>query len=62
MLIQCTKKVLDKLYQESKMSVLKKNVTDDFFCWHANIIIAERRKLLVFVNNSTRAICPAPIS
>ena len=62
MLIQCTKKVLDRLHLDSNTSVLKKNVTDDFFCWHANIITAERRKVLVFVNNSTRlaVICYRP--
>lgn len=42
------------MHLDSNTTVLKQNVTDDFFCWHANIITTGRRKTLVFVNNSTR--------
>lgn len=62
MLIQCTKKVLDRMHLDSNTAALKQNASDDFFCWHANIITAERKKVLVFVNNSTRlaVICYRP--
>ena len=62
MLIQCTKKVLDRLHLEAKTLAAKDDTADDFFCWHANIITADRRKILMFVNNSTRlaVICYRP--
>ena len=62
MLIQCTKKVLDRLHVDAKAISSKENAADDFYCWHANIITADRRKVLLFMNNSTRLaiICYRP--
>ena len=62
MLIQCTKKVLDRLHVNSKLAAPAENVAGDFYCWHANIITTDRRKVLIFVNNSTRltVICYRP--
>ena len=62
MLIQCTKKVLDRLHIDAKAAAPTEIAVDDFFCWHANIITADRRKVLIFVNNSTRlaVICYRP--
>lgn len=56
MQIQCTKKLLDRMKADpaAARKAGKISAEDDFFCWHANIITADRRKVLVFVNNSTR--------
>ena len=56
MLIQCTKKLLDRMKVDPAAARKAGELffEDDFFCWHANIITADRRKVLVFVNNSTR--------
>lgn len=54
MIIQCTKKVLDRIKMQDAMSSPLKNGGDDnsrLFAWHANIITVNRRKLLVFVND-----------
>ena len=56
MQIQCTKKLLDRMKADPAAARKAGEMTaeDDFFCWHANIITADRRKVLAFVNNSTR--------
>ena len=56
MQIQCTKKLLERMKADyaAAREAGKLSVRDDFFCWHANIITVDRRKVLVFVNNSTR--------
>lgn len=48
--IQCTKKMLDFL----KPEITLKNTDDDFYAWHANYIVIERKKLMIFMNDLTR--------
>ena len=48
MLIQCTKKLLDKVGVQPEGSVEE----DPLFSWHANILTRDRRKVLVLVNDS----------
>lgn len=50
MQICCTKKLLTQL------NILPQNETEenDFFCWSAHLIIVNRRKTLVVVNDSNR--------
>ena len=56
MLIQCTKKVLDRMHLDSRTIAPKDHSMNEFFCWHANIITINRRKVLIFVNNRTRMV------
>lgn len=50
MLIQCTKKLLDKLNIK-----LQEYVEEDLlFSWHANLITVNRRKIVVLVNDKNR--------
>ena len=64
MLIQCTKKLLDRLHAEPerKKDTESRSETEEFFAWHANILTVDRRKVLMFVNNRTRlvVICYRP--
>ena len=56
MIIQCTKKVLDRIkMQDVKDSPLKNGADDGsrLYAWHTNIITVNRRKLLIFVNDFT---------
>lgn len=50
MLIRCTKKLIDEL------KVIPETVEDDasLFSWHANIIMINRRKTVVLMNDMTR--------
>lgn len=50
MLIQCTKKLLDKIGVESE-EISQEN---PLFCWHANLIKIDRSNVVVLVNNSNR--------
>lgn len=50
MLIQCTKKLLDQLNMKPVAEVEEA----PFFSWHANLLIIDRRKTLVLVNDLTR--------
>ncbi|WP_170885665.1 plasmid pRiA4b ORF-3 family protein [Bacillus alkalicellulosilyticus] len=50
MLIQCTKKLLDEL----KVKPNEKIEKDPLFSWHANILIMNRKKVLVFMNDLNR--------
>ncbi|MBO0587223.1 plasmid pRiA4b ORF-3 family protein [Sporosarcina sp. E16_8] len=50
MLIRCTKKMLVELKVEAE-SVAE---VDPFFSWHANIIIVNRRKVVVLMNDHNR--------
>ena len=50
MLIQCTKKLLDKLNIEPA----QRREEDPLFCWHANLITINRRKVVAFVNDKNR--------
>ena len=56
MRIQCTKKLLDrmKISAAEAKKAGETSAAEDFFCWHANVITLDRRKALIFVNNSTR--------
>lgn len=56
MRIQCTKKLLDrmKISAAEAKKAGETSAAEDFFCWHANLITLDRRKALIFVNNSTR--------
>jgi len=48
--IQCTKKVLDFLNPIRTFQ----DTDDDFYAWHMDYIIIERRKLFVLMNDLTR--------
>lgn len=50
MKLQCTKKLLDQL----KIKAENEIVESDLFCWHANIVNIERRKMLVLVHDLTQ--------
>ncbi|MCM3670971.1 plasmid pRiA4b ORF-3 family protein [Mesobacillus maritimus] len=50
MLIQCTKKLLDQLGVKPVSGV----EGDPLFSWHANLLVINRRKTLVLVNDATR--------
>ncbi|MFD3157986.1 plasmid pRiA4b ORF-3 family protein [Haloimpatiens sp. FM7330] len=50
MLIQCTKKLLDQL----KIKPAEPKEEETLFSWHANLIIVNRRKTVVLVNDSNR--------
>ncbi|MCC3145347.1 plasmid pRiA4b ORF-3 family protein [Halanaerobium sp. Z-7514] len=52
MLIQVTKKLRDEL--KIKNLVEAETSKDQLFCWHANIIRIERRKVIVMTNNAAR--------
>ena len=57
MIIQCTKKLLDKLAQVKKDLVLTERNDadpDNFYAWHANLVSINRRKAIIFMNNLTR--------
>jgi len=48
--LQCTNKLLKEL--KTEMSPIKD--TDPLTLWHANLIILDRRKCLIFTNDKTR--------
>jgi len=48
--IQCTKKMLDFL----KPTLTVKNTDDDFFAWHADYLVVNRKKLFCLMNDLTR--------
>lgn len=50
MLIQCTGKLLEKL----NVQPAQRSEEDPLFCWHANLITINRRKVVVFVNDKNR--------
>ena len=50
MLIQCTKKLLDELNSKPEGQVDE----EPLFSWHANLIIVNRRKTVVLVNDKNR--------
>ncbi len=50
MLIQCTKKLLDKLGVEPVASIEEESL----FCWHANYIRVNGKNTIVLLNNQTR--------
>ncbi|GGE27806.1 hypothetical protein GCM10011391_02870 [Pullulanibacillus camelliae] len=50
MLIQCSKKLLDQL----KIKPQVQNVAEPFFSWHANLMMVNRRKTIVLVNDLHR--------
>ncbi|WP_071460893.1 plasmid pRiA4b ORF-3 family protein [Bacillus massilinigeriensis] len=49
MLIQCSKKLLDQL----KLPAVPGNEEDEFFSWHAHMVMINRRKTVVLVNDSS---------
>jgi len=50
MLIQCTKKLLDRL----QMKPAPKQEENPFFSWHANLVTINRRQTLVLMNDESR--------
>lgn len=50
MKLQCTKKVLDQMKIQPEPEVLE----DERFSWHANVVILDRRKMLVLVHDVTQ--------
>ncbi|MFD1927996.1 plasmid pRiA4b ORF-3 family protein [Sporosarcina siberiensis] len=50
MQIGCTKKLLDVLKAES----ITASEVDPLFSWHANVLIFNRKKVVVFINETTR--------
>ncbi len=50
MLIQCTKKLLDQL----NIKEIKEIDEEPLFSWHANLVIVNRRKAVILVNDSNR--------
>lgn len=57
MLIQCTKKLLDKIGIKENELVSRDNndrFPENFNAWHANIITINRRKAIILMNNETR--------
>ena len=50
MLIQCTRKLLDKLDVKPKEAVEENSL----FSWHANLIKLNRRNTVVLVNDKNR--------
>ena len=49
--IQCTKKLLKEVGQEHKEAVVP---TVPLGCWHANLLMLDRRKCVLFTNDKTR--------
>ncbi len=49
--IQCTKKLLKEVGQEHKEAIIP---TVPLGCWHANLLILDRRKCVLFTNDQTR--------
>lgn len=57
MLIQCTKSLLDKIgiqRNELKSPDGFEQLPDSLMAWHANLVIINRRKAIVLMNNETR--------
>ncbi len=54
MLIQCTKKLQDQL--KIKPAEVEAEGEDPFYSWHANVLVIERRKTVVLVNDKNRYI------
>ncbi len=52
MLIQCTKKLLDELKMEPEL--IENSNYDPLFAWHANLIMVNRKKTVVLVNDKNR--------
>lgn len=52
MLIQCTKKLLDKMKIKPEQG--SQNEEESFMDWHANIITMDRRQIVVLMNDATR--------
>ncbi|MEQ6377327.1 plasmid pRiA4b ORF-3 family protein [Bacillaceae bacterium S4-13-56] len=52
MFVQCTKKLLGELKMEPEQSSSEE--LDPLFCWHANIILMNRKKTIVLVNDKNR--------
>ena len=52
MLIQCTKKLLDAL----KVKPENPPEEEALFCWHAHLVIMDRRKTVVLMNDQNRYI------
>lgn len=50
MIVQCTKKLLEKIEEEAVLTIPK----NPLFCWHANIITLFRKKAVILVNDNTR--------
>lgn len=48
--VQCTKKMLDFI----KPELTERNTDDDFFAWHADYLVVNRRKLFCLMNDLTR--------
>lgn len=53
MIIQCTKKLLNKLKFQPATKI---PTTNPLFCWHANVLTFNRKSTVVFVNDSNRYI------
>ncbi|WP_412176701.1 DUF6933 domain-containing protein [Bacillus sp. T3] len=57
MIIHCTKKLLDQLQVKPVSDV----ENEDIYSWHANLLMINRKKIVVLVNNQNRytiKICP----
>jgi len=57
MIIQCTKKLLDRLELDNMNLVPAEGYDiypDNFYAWHANLVSINRRKAIIFMNNLTR--------
>ena len=57
MLIQCTKKLLDKLglpKDNLEPPYGFENFPESLMAWHANLVILDRRKAIILMNNETR--------
>ena len=50
MKLQCTKKLLDQL----KIKPETETIENESFCWHANVVTIDRRKMLVLVDDRTQ--------
>lgn len=50
MFIQCTKKLLEQFHVEP----ISEEMAEPLFSWHANLMIVNRRKTVVLVNDQTR--------
>lgn len=49
--LQCTQKLLKEVGQEHKEAIIP---TVPLGCWHANLLILDRRKCVLFTNDRTR--------
>ncbi|APG26372.1 hypothetical protein A7E75_13745 [Syntrophotalea acetylenica] len=49
--IQCTQKILKEVGQEFQGAIIP---TVPLGCWHANLLILDRRKCVLFTNDKTR--------